>query len=283
MEQTPITPRSCELGDALRSLRKQFAKGSAFAEQLDWDPSKVSNIERGKVRPTEVDLAQYLTACGKDRSWITEFSNNYTHAFQTYFAQEAANFSTVTFAERTAAAVTGYGRAAIPDLLRTIEYTENLLLQRGASPEQVQAAIQSQHERQRMLHSTARPSFLFYVAEMALKRRCEDARKRMDQLELLRRMSRFLRIIPASEKLSFSTDFTVYEHEKAPTTVVVECEFAKVFIQDGIATSQCQTVLAALNDVALSHTDSRGLLSQLLAEEYVAGIKAATDDRPAAS
>lgn len=283
MEQTPITPRSCELGDALRTLRKEFAKGSEFAEQLDWDPSKVSNIERGKVRPTEVDLAQYLTACGKDRGWITDFNNNYAQAFQTYFAQDATSFSTVAFAERTAAAIIGYGRTAIPDLLRTIEYTEDLLQRRGASPSQVQAAVHSQRERQRVLRSDARPSLLFYVAETALRTQFKDARTRMDQLELLRRMSRFLRIIPSEETLSSSTDFTVYEYEKFPTTVVVDCEYAKVFIQDGGATSQCQTLLVALNDVALSHTDSSRLLSQLLVEEYVTGIKEATDDRPAAS
>ena len=283
MEQTPITPRSRELGDALRTLRKQFAKASEFAELLDWDPSKVSNIERGKVRPTEVDLAQYLTACGKDRSWITEFSNDYRHAFNPYFAQEAANFSTVTFAERTAATITACDKTAIPELLRTIKYTEKLLQQRGANPEQIQATIQVQQERQRILHSTARPSCLFFVAETTLSTQLDDARERMDQLELLRRLSRFVRIIRTNEKIPYSTDFTVYEHEKTPTTIVVDCEFAKVFVQDDTATSQCRTVLAALNDMALSHTESRDLLSQLLAEEYVAGIKAATDERPTAS
>ncbi len=35
MDQPAFTPRSCELGDSLRTLRKQFAKGSEFAELLD--------------------------------------------------------------------------------------------------------------------------------------------------------------------------------------------------------------------------------------------------------
>ena len=283
MDQPAFTPRSCELGNSLRTLRKQFAKGSEFAELLDWDPSKVSNIERGKVRPTEVDLAQYLTACGKDRSWITTFADHYRQAFEPYFAQGSDNFSTVTFAERAAATIIGYGRAAIPELLRTDVYTEKLLQIRGVGPQQIQSAVQSQRERQRIFQSGGQPTFLFYVAETAVSAYLDEARARMDQLELLRRSSRLLRIIPIGNELPSSIDFTIFEHEKTPTTVVVDCEFAKLFIQDDAAISQCRTVLTALNDMALNHTDSSGLLSRLLTEEYVAGLKAATGERPAAS
>lgn len=283
MDQTAFTPRSCELGDALRALRKQFAKGSEFAELLDWDPSKVSNIERGKVRPTEVDLAQYLTACGKDRSWITTFADQYRQAFEPYFAQESDNFSTVTFAERAAASITGYGRSAIPELLRTDAYTEKFLQRRGVGPQQIQSAVQSQRERQRIFQSGARPSCLFYVTESAVSAYLNETRARMDQLELLSRSSRLLRIVPTGNELPSSIDFTIFEHEKTPATVVVDCEFAKLFIQDDAAISQCRTALTALNDVALNHTDSNDLLSRLLTEEYVADLKAATDEQPAAS
>lgn len=282
MDQTPFTPRSRELGDALRTLRKQFARGAEFAESLGWDPSKVSNVERGKVRPSEADLAQYLTACGKDRDCITEFVNQYRQAFNPYFAQQTDKFSTVMFAERGAATITGYSKTALPDLLRIDGYTEMLLQRRGATPDQIETAIRSQRERQRILRSSNRPSCVFYIAETALSAQLDEVRERMDQLELLRRYSRIIRIIPDGKTLPSSTDFTMYAHEKSPTTVVVDCEFAKVFIQDGSAVSQCQAVLATLSEMALGHTDSGALLSRLLGEEYVAVIKAAASEQPTA-
>ncbi|MFJ8966807.1 Scr1 family TA system antitoxin-like transcriptional regulator [Lentzea sp. NPDC102401] len=267
----------------LRALRQEFPTGSEFAERLDWDPSKISNIERGKVRPTELDLAQYLTACSKGKSAITEFTNHYRNAFESYFAQNWDNFETIAHAERSATTITGYGKESLPVLLRTVHYTERLLQERGATPEQIQDAIRSQRERQRILYPTSRPSCLFYVAETALSAPLNVDRERMDQFELVRRMSRFIRIIPTDKRLPASTDFTIYERDKAPATVVAECEFARVFVHDGSAVSQCRAALAALDDVALSPAESKILLSRLLAEEYVTVLQVATGEQPTAS
>ncbi|MEU3649428.1 Scr1 family TA system antitoxin-like transcriptional regulator [Lentzea sp. NPDC034063] len=280
MEQTPITPRSCELGDELRTLRAKFSNGHEFASLLDWDPSKVSNIERGKVRPTDLDLAQYLTACGKGRGRVAEFSDFYRTAFDLYFAQAASNFKTICFAEASASTITGFGNATLPVLLRTTEYTEKLLIQRGATPEQIKDAVRSQQERQRVLGSAYQPEVLFYVTERSLVAPLDEARGRMDQLELLKRNSRFVRVIPDGERTPFSTEFTVYEHKKVPATAFVDCEFAKVFVQDATAVAQCRAFLAALDTISLSQADSKELLSRLLTEDYVAVIKTATEERP---
>lgn len=284
MEQTPATPRSCELGDTLRALRQEFTKGSEFAERLDWDPSKVSNIERGKVRPTDLDLAQYLTACGKGKREITEFTNHYRNAFESYFAQNWDNFATIAHAERSATTITGYSKESLPVLIRTVDYTEKLLQQRGATPEQIQDAIRSQRERQHILRPSSRPSCLFYVTEAALSAPLDDDRERMDQFELVRRMSRFIRIIPTGKRLlPGSIDFTIYGRDKATSTVVVECEFARIFVHDDSAVSQCRAALAALDEVALSPAESKVLLSRLLADEYLTVLQVATGEQPTAS
>lgn len=283
MDRIPLTPRSRELGDELRRLRKQFAKGAEFAAQLGWDPSKVSNIEHGKARPTEKDLTQYLTACGKDLDCIDEFSNRYRHAFEPYFAQRADNFSTIIFAEHTATTITGYSKETLPDLLQTADYTTHVLRQCGATPEQIRAALESQRERQRVLRSATRPDCTFYVSERAVTTQLGDGRATMDQLELLKQLAWALRIVPDDKDLPTSTGFVVYEHEKAPTTVVVNCDLAGVFIHDDVAISRCQAVLATLSSVALSNAESRDLLSALLADEYVAVIEAATCEQSVAS
>lgn len=275
MDRIPLTPQSRELGDELRNLRKQFAKGEEFAAQLGWDPSKVSNIERGKVRPSKTDLAQYLSACGKDLDCIDEFSNRYRHAFEPYCAQRADNFRTIMFAEHTATTITGYSKATLPDLLRTADYTTQVLQHCGATPEQIRSTLESQRERQRILRSPAHPGCTFYVSERVIAAQLCDDRAMMDQLELLKQLSWALRIVPEGKDLPASTGFTVYEQEKVPTTVVVDCDLAGVFIHDDAAISRCQAVLATLSGVALSNAESRDLLSRLLADKYVEVIKAA--------
>ena len=280
MDRASLTPRSRELGDELRTLREPFAKGAEFAKSLDWDPSKVSNIERGKVHPTDVDLAQYLTACGKDRHWITEFIDHYRQAFEPYFAQHPANSKTILFAERTATAITGYGGPMIPALFQTDAYTDHVLQQGEASPEQVRAAVQSQQERRCILRSPWRPTCLFYVNESAVRALLADDRTRMDQLELLKCMSWAIRVVPADKELSSSSGFTLYEYEKMPATAVVDCDVARVFVQDDAATSRCRRVLATLDHIALGHSESRDLFSQLLTDEYVAAIADASGERP---
>ncbi|MCP2200905.1 helix-turn-helix domain-containing protein [Lentzea flava] len=275
MDRIPLTPQSRELGDELRHLRKKFAKGAEFAAQLGWDPSKVSNIERGKVRPTEKDLAQYLTACGRDLDCIDEFFDRYRNAFAPYYAQRAHNFSTIMFAEREATAIMGYSKATLPDLLRTEDYATHVLQQRGATPEQIRLALESLRERQRILRSPIRPDCVFYVSERTLTAHLGDDRATMDQLELLKQLSWALRIVPDDNDIPTSTGFVVYERDKFPTTVVVECDLADVFIHDDAAISRCRTVLATLSDVALSNAESRDLLSRSLADKYAAVIKAA--------
>ncbi|MDX8033491.1 helix-turn-helix transcriptional regulator [Lentzea sp. BCCO 10_0856] len=280
MDRAPLTPRSRELGDELRTLRERFARGSEFAKSLDWDPSKVSNIERGKVHPTDIDLAQFLTACGKDRRWITEFIGHYRQAFEPYFAQQPTNSTTILFAERTATTITGYGGTMIPDLVRTDAYTEHTLQQCGATPEQIRSAVQSQQERCCILRASRRPAYMFYVNETAVRAQLDDDRTRMDQLELLKRMAWALRVVPAGKELPSSSGFTLYEYEKMPATAVVDCDVARVFAQDDAATSRCRRVLARLDHMALSHSESRDLFSQLLTEEYVAAIATASGERP---
>ncbi|GLY53774.1 helix-turn-helix transcriptional regulator [Lentzea sp. NBRC 102530] len=279
MDRASLTPRSCELGDELRTMRERFARGAEFAKTLDWDPSKVSNIERGKTHPTDLDLAQYLTACGKDRRWITDFIGHYRQAFEPYFAQKPTNSTTIVFAERTTTTITGYGGPTIPDLFRTDAYTEHVLQQSGATPEQIQSAVRSQQERRCILRAPRRPACVFYVNETAVRAQLGDDRTRMDQLELLKLMSWALRVVPAGKELSSSSGFTLYEYEKIPATAVVDCDVARVFVQDDAATSRCQRVLAILDQTALSHSESRDLFSQLLTDEYVAAIAVASGER----
>ena len=99
------TAYSRDLGDELRRLREKFSglTGHAFAEQLGWDPSKVSNIEKGKARASEIDLVQYLMMCGRDTDHFEAFRARYRHAFDPYVVTVPDNLRTLALARIVAA------------------------------------------------------------------------------------------------------------------------------------------------------------------------------------
>ena len=86
---TPSTAYSRDLGDELRRLRETCTglKSNELARKLGWDPSKVSTIEHGKARASEIDLIQYLSMCGKDIDFVLEFKRRYHYAFDEYIVQ----------------------------------------------------------------------------------------------------------------------------------------------------------------------------------------------------
>ena len=267
MKKSSPTPQSREIGEELRALRSGYADGREFAHQLGWDPSKVSNIECGYTCPSEVDLAQYLSACGKDKDCISDFNHRYRTAFNTYFAQQPGNFATVAFAERLATTVTCYSKATVPDLLRTDSYTRAIMRRCGASPKYIEAAIGTQQERQRLFRVPKRPKCVCYMTDSVIDAQLSDSSAMIDQLEALKRMTNWeIRIVPDKRAAPFAAGFTVYEYEKLPAVVFIDCDIAKVFAHDDGAVAQCQKVTSNLDDVALSHTESKQLLTERCAQ-----------------
>ena len=127
---TAITSTACSraLGDELRRLRETCTDlgGRALALRLGWDPSKVTNIEKGKARASEIDLVQLLTMCGKDTDYFEDFRRRYRYAFDEYILQVPDNLRTMAFAESTAKTITSYDARAVPGLVQTPEYADAL-------------------------------------------------------------------------------------------------------------------------------------------------------------
>jgi hypothetical protein len=104
MNGDPSTPYSRDLGDELRQVREHYTtfRSRKIARMLGWDPGKVSNIEHGKVRASEVDIVQYLGRCGRSQTFIEDFLNRYRSAFDHYFVQAPGQLRTVSMAESSA-------------------------------------------------------------------------------------------------------------------------------------------------------------------------------------
>jgi predicted transcriptional regulator len=107
---TPSTAYSRDLGDELRRLRETCTglSGAALAVRLGWDPSKLSTVETGKYRASEIDLVQYLSMCGKDIDFFEDFKRRYRYAFEEYIVQVSDNLRTLAMAESTAKTIMRY-------------------------------------------------------------------------------------------------------------------------------------------------------------------------------
>lgn len=270
MDWTSSTPYSRDLGDELRRFRETCTQytGAGLAEQLGWDASKVSTIEKGKVRATDLDLAQYLTACGKTREVIDEFTGRYRRAFDFGFVQKLGEYRTLTLAERAADAITCYSPASVPDLLRTASYAEQSLRLTGVPIEDIQSAVHSQLERQAILYAANRPNLTFYVTEDVA--RCQHFERDVARAQIshLHRMATVLRIIPTGSIALLNTAFTLYEYDKFPAVVFTETHTANVFVQDTYSVGRCKSAFEALGSVALDTTQSRDLLVRALDEDH---------------
>ncbi len=168
---TVITATACSraLGDELRRLREACTDlgGAQMAMRLGWHPSKVTNIEKGKARASEIDLVQYLTMCGKDIDFFEDFRRQYRNAFDEYIVQVSGNLRTLAFAESTAKTLTRYDTQSVPGLMQTSEYAEGVYRIAGfVAEERIPTLVQFRIDRQAILQRHDRPTCLFYVHEV---------------------------------------------------------------------------------------------------------------------
>ncbi|MCP2244145.1 helix-turn-helix domain-containing protein [Lentzea aerocolonigenes] len=261
MTTTNSTAYSRDLGDELRRLRQRFTglRGRAMAIQLGWDPSKVSNIEHGKIRASAVDLAQYLTVCGKDVDFFEDFLNRYRNAFDPYLVQDPDNQRTLAMTEAAATKITAYDVISIHPLLHTPAYARAV---QAATAHPLQDPVETL-DRQTVMRRPTHPECTFYVHELALRIRLGDTRVMQDQYERLLAESNIVRIIPAEATSSaLHPKCTLYEFENAAPLVYAESDVAKVFAQDDAAVTRCRTLFDHLEAVALNEHQTRRTLTQ---------------------
>ncbi|MDX8031674.1 helix-turn-helix transcriptional regulator [Lentzea sp. BCCO 10_0856] len=266
------TAYSRDLGDELRHLRETCTTlgGRAMAVQLGWDPSKVSNIETGKARASDVDLAQYLATCGKDLDFLQEFSNRYRHAFDLYYAQAPGTLRTLAMVESMATKIFAYEILSIPGLLQTESYARALFTEIGSgSLEDIEKGVERRMGRQSIWRRPYRPECVFYVHEVALRMRIGDAKVMEDQYLRLLFNAHILRVVPATIKgFAFRSKCTLFEFSKASPLAYTETDLAKVFAQGPEALAASRKLFERLDAVALDEEQSKNRLA-----EYVSGLR----------
>ncbi|MDX3663257.1 helix-turn-helix transcriptional regulator [Streptomyces sp. ID05-26A] len=267
------TAYSRDLGDELRRLREKFTglTGHAFAEQLGWDPSKVSNIEKGKARASEIDLIQYLMTCGRDTVHFETFRDRYRYAFDPYVLVVPDNLRTLALAEAQAMKITSFDGLTMPGLAQTPEYARALLTEGGnEAPENVEKYVQLRIDRQTIMRRPNRPECVFYVHELALRMRVGSAQIMEEQYLRLLFETHCLRIIPMSAGIAIATRSArrLFQFEKLVPVAYSETDLAKVFAHDGKAIAGSREFFKWLDALALDEGQSRSMLTH-----YISGLR----------
>ncbi|ANZ35409.1 hypothetical protein BBK82_04235 [Lentzea guizhouensis] len=250
------------MGDELRQVRETGAgmSGAALAVRLGWDPSKVSNLEHGKVRATDIDLVQLFTMCGRDIQFIDEFRRRYRYAFDEYLVHGVDDARTVAVAESTATAITSYSATKVPGLVQTQEYADALHRLGGFGVNgRVPPVVQHRMDRQTVLRRPDRPRCLFYVHEFALQQRVGGRRVMEDQCARLLSEKHLIRVVPTRVVVP-SNGCLLWEYEKAAPVAFSETELAQVFVQDPSAIARVRLLFDRLAEVALDAEKSRDKL-----------------------
>ncbi|MFJ5986709.1 helix-turn-helix domain-containing protein [Lentzea sp. NPDC092896] len=257
MTVTTSTAYSRDLGDELRRLRQRFTglRGRAMALQLGWDPSKVSNLEHGKIRGSDVDLAQYLTVCGKDIDYFDDFLRRYHNAFDPYLAQAPDSLRTLTMTEAMATGITAYDVLTVNSLLRTPKYARAVQAATGQPLEDL--------DRQAVMRRPNGPKCVFYLHELALRMRLGDDQVMEEQFVWLLANSSVVRIVPEeATSAAFQSACTLFEFEKASPLVFAESGYTRVFAQGEAAVERSRRLFDLLEDVALDEHQSRRKLAE---------------------
>lgn len=268
MNGDPSTPYSRDLGDELRQVRERFTtfRGRKIARMLGWDPGKVSNIEHGKVRATEIDIIQYLGRCGRSQTFITDFLDRYRSAFNPYFVQVPDNLRTMSMAESMADEITSYDLTYIPGLLQTEEYALALYEARGVlDPDLIATAVRFRMERQAILRRHNRPDCTFFIHENALRLRVGDGVVMEDQLMRLLFHTHTIRIVPAAAGPAgiLPADYVLWGYDKRGDVAFTESDLAMVFVQDELGVKRCKSIFAQLDGLALDEEQSRSMVADL--------------------
>jgi transcriptional regulator with XRE-family HTH domain len=263
-QSIPSTAYSRDLGDELRRLRETCTdlKGHEVAARLGWDPSTVSTIEHGKARPSEIDLIQFVTMCGKDIDFFEDFKRRYRNAFEEYIVQVPDNVRTLAMAEATAKTMLNYDTLTVPGLTQTERYADALYRVAGiAVEERIPTLVRARMDRQAVLRRHDRPTCLFYIHELALRQQVGDAQTMEDQYLQLLFYAHIVRIVPADVIVN-SAGVRLWEYEKAMPIAYSETDLTQVFVQDRGAIARTRLIFDRLAEVALDEEQSRRKLAE---------------------
>ncbi|MBP2473706.1 transcriptional regulator with XRE-family HTH domain [Crossiella equi] len=253
MSSHPPSIRARALGAELRRKREQAGySGMDLARRTGWSHSKISRLESGDRGTTVADIAYLLGFFGCSDAETARLLDLLRDAPEGVWACPRPR----TPPAHEASAIQAYAPLLVPPLLRTEAYTEAL----GHPP-----AASSP------LHRAYPPTAHFHLDEAALHRRVGTPETMHDQLLHLVFASNWphvaIRVIPlsAGAHAGLSGEFSLLRYGQDRPVVHLPQETQDLYLESAPDIATYRNILAELDHIALSPTDTRTLLTTLAA------------------
>lgn len=273
------TARTRELGAQLKERREAARWSTAeLARQLGWSPTKVSRLESGERRASEVDVAVYLSQCGVLREELSCLLDLCRLEDDGYWLQRHGDrlpdeLRTLIYQENIATAIESYEPLLIPGLTQRPTYARALFRWGKLIPETlVEPRVRTRMERQALTKHRYPPRLTFFVHEQALRSVVGDRSLMNEQLLhlvfLTSRPQFEIRVVPtdAGPTGVLGGPFCVRRFAGHGPVVHLEGLTSSEFVEDRSAVTTFQAVLNRLGEVALSGGQSRDFLAQLASD-----------------
>lgn len=273
------TARTRELGAELRRIRKaaQFT-GHALALKLGWSPSRVSRLETGDRRASEVDAAIYAAFCGvtgEDLDYVLDLTqrnddNYWLHVRGELLPDELRSLIAL---ETTAQTLVYYEPIVIPGLAQTEDYARALFHECDVLPEEViESRVRFRMERRKLLRRLDPPKVTFLIHENALRMPVGNRRIMHEQMLHLLLMCATppcrVRVVPARVGARTGTigAFTWTAHKDHNPVIYVEHLTTSLFLESPFDRMAYRDRLNQLSALALDEGQSRAFLANLASE-----------------
>lgn len=268
--------RRLALGDQLRLLRESTGKsGKELAEQLHWQPSKISKVERGRQAVTDSDLVAIGAALGLSAE-TTEALRNEGRAIRLDEAKwrrrleavggHQAVQRAVSVAEDQVHVIRGFSLGLVPGLVQTAEYARAVftrLVDLYESPRDVDAAVAARLDRQHVLYDSEKRIELL-MTETALRHPIAGREVMLAQIDRLLTVQGLpalrLGIVPADRPLGAvaTHGFSIKDD-----TVTVELAHTEVTTREPADVELYNQLANALWSVAVEGDEARGVLARI--------------------
>lgn len=277
MKRRMTTARFRELGEELRRIRaKANLTGLEMSHRTGWGPTKISRVESGHMKVSEVDLIHYLGACRVFPPQANDLLAlcHDAHRHSDYWLEAQGDhledsIKALIYHEVTCGSSTSYEPQLVPGLLQTESYARAMISQYSWRPEtNVEFCVRARMERQQVLRRPIPPRFDFFVQEDALRLNIGGAAVMHEQLLTLVLMSGLpsvvIRIVPSSAV--FGGAFRLFRFADHQPLVYVDAYIGGFFLEDQTFVGNYRELVPAISDVALDEGQSREYLAALASE-----------------
>ncbi|WP_179081017.1 helix-turn-helix domain-containing protein [Streptomyces rectiverticillatus] len=279
-QQAQRTARRRKLGAALKDAR--VAAGVTVAEAakvIGGDNSKVSRVENGRHRITQLELNALMDLCGvkqqKAREWLTALASEERKKnwWTQYHELLPGGFKETLLLESDAARIEVYQAEVVPGLLQTPDYARTVMAGAPYPPtdEQLDFYVKFRMERQRVFEREDPPQYICIMPEGVLHQQMGSADIMGFQLRRLVAACRSpyitIRVVPFTRHPYTCTggSFNVYSYPGPMDLEVVHVPHldGELYLEDDEAVAKYRRVFQNLQVSALSAQQSIELMTSI--------------------